>query len=41
MRDWKQALAKNLVKGHLLKSFVKSVDEELNDSKRRLSLVGF
>ena len=32
---------KDLVKGHLSKSFVESVDKEPKDSKRRSSLVGF
>ena len=32
---------KDLVKGHLSKSFVESVDKEPKDSKLRSSLVGF
>ena len=32
---------KDLMKGHLSKSFVDSVDKEPKDSKRRSSLVGF
>ena len=33
-------MCKDLVKGHLSKSFVESIDKEPKDSQRRLSLVG-